>query len=84
MVVVADLGAAHTAEKFFGPIGASAVCAVCLLMVDRADLKPIVSLRRRPPGIGLDIGDSCLRSGSMIVSTTWMMDTISDVGWQWR
>ena len=42
------------------------------------------SLRRRPPGIGLDIGDSCLRSGSMIVSTTWMMDTISDVGWQWR
>lgn len=30
----------------------------------------IVSLRWRPPGIDLDIGDSCLRSGPMIVSTT--------------
>jgi hypothetical protein len=47
------------------------MCVVCF-----------VSLRRRPPGIDLDIGDRCLRSGSMIVSTIWMMDTISDVGWQ--
>ena len=43
-----------------------------------------VSLRWRPPGIDLDIGDSCLRSGSMIVSTIWIMDAICDVGWQWR
>jgi len=28
-----------------------------------------VSLRRRPPGIDLDFRDSCLKSGSMIVST---------------
>jgi hypothetical protein len=31
---------------------------------------PIVSLRQRPPGIALDIGDSCLKSGTMIVSAT--------------
>jgi hypothetical protein len=30
----------------------------------------IVSLRWRPPGIDLDVGDNCLRSGSMIVSTS--------------
>jgi RNA-directed DNA polymerase len=28
-----------------------------------------VSLRRRPPGVALDVGDSCLRSGSTIVPT---------------
>ena len=28
-----------------------------------------VSLRRRPPGVDLDERDSCLKSGSMIVST---------------
>jgi transposase len=28
-----------------------------------------VSLRRRPPGFELNFGDSCLKSGSMIVST---------------
>jgi hypothetical protein len=34
MVVVADLGTAHAREKFFGPIGASAVQAVSLLVID--------------------------------------------------
>jgi hypothetical protein len=34
MVVVADLGTAHAREKFLCPIGASAVEAVRLLMVD--------------------------------------------------
>jgi hypothetical protein len=34
MVVVADLGTAHAAKEFLRPIGASAVEAVRLLMVD--------------------------------------------------
>jgi hypothetical protein len=29
-----------------------------------------VSSRQRPPGVDLDVGDSCLKSGAMIVSTT--------------
>jgi hypothetical protein len=34
MMMVADLGAAHTAEKFLGPICACAVEAVSLFMID--------------------------------------------------
>ena len=34
------------------------------------DARPPVSLRQRPPGVDLDVGDSCVKSGAMIVSTT--------------
>jgi hypothetical protein len=42
MVMVPNLGAAHTAKKFFRPICASAVETVNLLMVDPPELKPLV------------------------------------------
>ena len=42
MVMVADLGAAHTAEKFFRPIRASAVQRIGLLMVDALNLETLV------------------------------------------
>ena len=46
MVMVADLGAAHTAEKLFGPVGASAVEAVRLLVIDPLNL--VTALRPHP------------------------------------
>jgi hypothetical protein len=39
MMVVADLGTAHTAEKLFGPIGASVVEAVGLFVIDALHLE---------------------------------------------
>jgi len=49
MVVMSDLGAPHTAEEFFGPIRASAVQAVRLLMVDPLHLVAAVKI---VPGAG--------------------------------
>jgi hypothetical protein len=42
MMMVPNLRATHAAEKLFGPIGASAVQAVRLLMVNPLHLKAAV------------------------------------------
>jgi hypothetical protein len=41
VVMVADLGATHAAEKFLCLIGASAIRAVRLLMADRGNIETI-------------------------------------------
>jgi hypothetical protein len=50
MVVVADFSPAHTAEKFLCPIRASAVEAVCLLVIDPLHFETAVEV---VPGAGL-------------------------------
>jgi hypothetical protein len=42
MMVVADLGAAHPAEKFLCPIGASAIERIGFLVIDALDLEAIM------------------------------------------
>jgi hypothetical protein len=42
MMVMADFGAAHAAEKFLRPIRASAVMAVGFLMIDPTHLESLV------------------------------------------
>jgi hypothetical protein len=42
------------------------VFVLCVILLGSSMLT--VSLRWRPPGIDLDIGASCLKSGTMIVS----------------
>ncbi len=44
MVVVTNLGTTHAAEKFFCPIGASAVQAVRLLVIDPLHLIAAVKI----------------------------------------
>ena len=44
MVMVADLGAAHTAEKFLGPIRAGAVEAIGFFVIDPLHLKTLVQV----------------------------------------
>lgn len=60
---MADLGAAHTAEKFLCPIGASAIGAVRLLVMDRADLETVRQASPRPGFVNVDrgpLGDAAL------------------------
>jgi hypothetical protein len=56
MVMMADLGAPHTAEKFLCSILASAVKAVCLFMIDTLHFEAAMKL--------IPIGHSSARCGA--------------------
>ena len=56
MVMMADLGTAHTAEKFLCPIRASAVKAVCLFMIDTLHFEAAMKLIPIGRFVGADNG----------------------------
>src|SRR5947208_3181134 len=63
MVMVADLGTAHTAEKFLCPIRASAVEAVSLFVIDTLHFEAAMKLIPVSRFVGAD--DSALRNPSL-------------------
>ena len=54
--MVANLGAAHAAEKFLCPIRASAIVAMGFLMVDAPDLETLIQLIPRIRFVGVEGG----------------------------
>jgi transposase-like protein len=58
------------AALFGGAVGKDTVSRVWRKVKSDWDAWTAVSLRRRPPSIDVAFGDSCLKSGTMIVSAT--------------
>jgi len=54
VVVHADLGAAQAGEVFLSHVSASAIEAVCLLMIDSLDLETLMKVIPRRRFVGVD------------------------------
>jgi hypothetical protein len=54
VVVDADFGAPQTAEVFRSHVSASAIEAVCLLMIDSLDLETLMKVAPRRRFVGVD------------------------------